>query len=81
MVSEQMLTVGALTSFLLYAGYTALSLSGLTSFYTELNKGIVAGYFCVAEGFECLSFRFVLLRHWRCYKDLGNFRSDTEYTD
>lgn len=42
LVSEQMLTVGALTSFVLYAGYTAISLSGLSSFYTELNKGIGA---------------------------------------
>lgn len=42
LVSEQMLTVGALTSFVLYAGYSALSLSSLSNFYTELNKGIGA---------------------------------------
>lgn len=34
------LTIGALTSFILYAGYTAISINGLSNFYTELNKGI-----------------------------------------
>lgn len=34
------LTVGALTSFILYAGYTAISINGLSNFYSELNKGI-----------------------------------------
>ncbi|XP_062553770.1 ATP-binding cassette sub-family B member 10, mitochondrial [Armigeres subalbatus] len=40
MVSNSEMTVGALTSFILYAGYTALSIGGLSNFYTELNKGI-----------------------------------------
>lgn len=42
LVSMSQLTVGALTSFVLYAGYSALSLSGLSNFYTELNKGVGA---------------------------------------
>lgn len=39
LVSEGQMTIGALTSFILYAGYTAISLGGLSNFYTELNKG------------------------------------------
>uniref|UniRef100_A0A1Q3FA45 ATP-binding cassette sub-family B member 10, mitochondrial n=1 Tax=Culex tarsalis TaxID=7177 RepID=A0A1Q3FA45_CULTA len=40
MVSNSEMTVGALTSFILYAGYTAISIGGLSNFYTELNKGV-----------------------------------------
>lgn len=40
LVTSNELTVGALTSFILYAGYTAISLGGLSSFYTNLNKGV-----------------------------------------
>lgn len=40
MVSDNELTVGALTSFIMYAAYTAISIGGLSSFYTELNKSI-----------------------------------------
>lgn len=40
LVSDGQMTIGALTSFILYAGYTAISLGGLSNFYTELNKGI-----------------------------------------
>lgn len=40
LVASNELTVGALTSFILYAGYTAISLGGLSSFYTNLNKGV-----------------------------------------
>ena len=39
LVNEGQLTIGALTSFLLYAAYTAISIGGLSNFYTELNKG------------------------------------------
>lgn len=39
MVQNQM-TVGALTSFILYAGYSAISIGGLSNFFTELNKGV-----------------------------------------
>lgn len=42
LVANSELTVGALTSFILYAGYTSISISGLSNFYTELNKGIGA---------------------------------------
>ncbi|VVC95380.1 unnamed protein product [Leptidea sinapis] len=38
----EQLTVGNLTSFLLYAAYVGISIGGLSSFYTELNKGIGA---------------------------------------
>lgn len=36
------ITVGALTSFLLYAGLTSISLGGVGNFYTEINKGVGA---------------------------------------
>lgn len=42
LVNENNITIGALTSFILYSGYTALSLGGLGNFYTEMNKGIGA---------------------------------------
>uniref|UniRef100_A0A0K8SJ49 ATP-binding cassette sub-family B member 10, mitochondrial n=2 Tax=Lygus hesperus TaxID=30085 RepID=A0A0K8SJ49_LYGHE len=42
MVSDSTLTVGSLASFLLYAAYIGVSISGLSSFYTELNKGLGA---------------------------------------
>lgn len=41
-VSDQ-LTIGALTSFILYAAYSAVSINGLSNFYTELNKGVGSG--------------------------------------
>ena len=40
MVASNEMTVGALTSFILYAAYTAISIGGISNFYTELNKGI-----------------------------------------
>lgn len=40
LVNDGQMTIGALTSFILYAGYTAISLGGLSNFYTELNKGV-----------------------------------------
>lgn len=40
LVFDERLSVGALTSFVLYAAYTAISINGLSNFYTELNKGI-----------------------------------------
>lgn len=42
MVATEQLTVGNLTSFLLYAAYVGISIGGLSSFYTELNKGVGA---------------------------------------
>ncbi|XP_047028238.1 ATP-binding cassette sub-family B member 10, mitochondrial [Helicoverpa zea] len=42
MVAAEQLTVGNLTSFLLYAAYVGISIGGLSSFYTELNKGVGA---------------------------------------
>ncbi|XP_055903419.1 ATP-binding cassette sub-family B member 10, mitochondrial isoform X2 [Eupeodes corollae] len=41
-ISDQ-LTIGALTSFILYAAYSAISINGLSNFYTELNKGVGSG--------------------------------------
>ena len=40
LVASEQMTIGGLTSFLLYAGYTAISIGGLSNFYSELNKGI-----------------------------------------
>lgn len=42
LVASDEITVGALTSFLLYAGLTSISLAGVGNFYTELNKGVGA---------------------------------------
>ncbi|XP_013173003.1 PREDICTED: ATP-binding cassette sub-family B member 10, mitochondrial-like [Papilio xuthus] len=42
MVATEQLTVGHLTSFLLYAAYVGISIGGLSGFYTELNKGLGA---------------------------------------
>ncbi|KAL3266073.1 hypothetical protein HHI36_010259 [Cryptolaemus montrouzieri] len=43
MVSSQAISVGQLSSFLLYAAYIGISIGGLSSFYSELNKSIGAG--------------------------------------
>ncbi|XP_031835599.1 ATP-binding cassette sub-family B member 10, mitochondrial [Nomia melanderi] len=42
MVSDSSITVGNLSSFLLYAAYVGISLNGLSSFYVELNKALGA---------------------------------------
>lgn len=42
MVSSQTITIGNLSSFLLYAAYIGISVSGLSSFYSELNKSVGA---------------------------------------
>lgn len=42
MVSQSNITVGNLSSFLLYAAYIGVSLGGLTSFYSEMNRGLGA---------------------------------------
>ncbi|XP_018794573.1 PREDICTED: ATP-binding cassette sub-family B member 10, mitochondrial [Bactrocera latifrons] len=42
LVISDALSIGALTSFILYAGYSAISINGLSNFYTELNKGVGA---------------------------------------
>lgn len=42
MVSDETITVGNLSSFLLYAAYIGISIGGLSNFYSELNKGLGA---------------------------------------
>lgn len=42
MVSSHTISVGNLSSFLLYAAYIGVSVGGLSSFYSELNKSIGA---------------------------------------
>uniref|UniRef100_T1J5T0 ABC transmembrane type-1 domain-containing protein n=1 Tax=Strigamia maritima TaxID=126957 RepID=T1J5T0_STRMM len=42
MMTDAQITVGDLSAFIMYAGYLGLSLGGLTSFYTELMKGLGA---------------------------------------
>lgn len=42
MVSDQTITVGNLSAFLLYAAYIGVSVGGLTSFYSEFNKSLGA---------------------------------------
>lgn len=42
LVSENNITVGSLSSFLLYAAYIGVSMGGLSSFYSEMNRGLGA---------------------------------------
>lgn len=42
MISDETITVGNLSAFLLYAAYTGISLSGISNFYTELNRALGA---------------------------------------
>lgn len=42
LVSEQAISVGELSSFLLYAAYTGVSISGLSTFYSDVNRGLGA---------------------------------------
>lgn len=42
MVSDSSLTIGSLSAFLMYAAYVAISLNGLSSFYSDLNKALGA---------------------------------------
>ncbi|OAD54816.1 ATP-binding cassette sub-family B member 10, mitochondrial [Eufriesea mexicana] len=42
MVSDSSLTIGSLSAFLIYAAYVTISLNGLSSFYSELNKALGA---------------------------------------
>lgn len=42
MLSDSTITVGNLSAFLLYAAYVGISMGGLSSFYSELNKALGA---------------------------------------
>nr|XP_050854280.1 ATP-binding cassette sub-family B member 10, mitochondrial [Vespula vulgaris] len=42
MVSDSTITIGDLSAFLLYAAYVGISMNGLSSFYSELNKALGA---------------------------------------
>ncbi|KAL4238741.1 ATP-binding cassette sub- B member 10 [Mactra antiquata] len=42
MMSQSMLSIGDLSAFLLYAAYVGISMGGMTSFYSELMKGLGA---------------------------------------
>ncbi|CAL7941559.1 unnamed protein product [Xylocopa violacea] len=42
MVADSALTIGSLSAFLMYSVYVGISLSGLSSFYSELNKALGA---------------------------------------
>lgn len=42
MMSEAQITVGELSSFLLYAAFVGVSIGGLSTFYTELMRGLGA---------------------------------------
>lgn len=44
LVASGELTVGALTSFILYSGYVGVSLAKLSTFYSELNAGLGAAH-------------------------------------
>jgi len=43
LVTDNALSVGALSSFLGYAAYIGMSLGGVMSSWTELNRGLGAG--------------------------------------
>ncbi|CAL8111742.1 unnamed protein product [Orchesella dallaii] len=42
LVAEDAITVGALSAFLLYAAYVGVAIGGLSSFYSEMMKGLGA---------------------------------------
>ncbi|XP_039249155.2 ATP-binding cassette sub-family B member 10, mitochondrial-like [Styela clava] len=42
MMQSSVITVGDLSAFLLYAGYVGISIGGLSSFYTNINKSLGA---------------------------------------
>ncbi|KAI9362882.1 P-loop containing nucleoside triphosphate hydrolase protein [Pilaira anomala] len=42
MVMDNVITIGELTSFMLYTAYVGTSLGGMTSFYSEIMKGVGA---------------------------------------
>lgn len=42
LVAEDAISVGNLSSFLLYAAYIGISIGGLSNFYSEMNKGLGA---------------------------------------
>ena len=42
LVTEQSLSVGQLSSFLLYAAYVGIAFGGMSSFYSEMSKGLGA---------------------------------------
>ena len=42
MVTENIITVGSLSAFLLYAAYVGVAIGGLSSFYSEMMKGLGA---------------------------------------
>ena len=42
MMQAGQLTVGDLSAFLLYSGYVAISIGGLSSFYSAINKSVGA---------------------------------------
>ena len=42
MMQGGQITVGDLSAFLLYSGYVALSISGLSNFYSSINKAVGA---------------------------------------
>ena len=43
LISAGTLTVGQLSSFLVYAIYVGVSVEGMAGFYSELKRGIAAG--------------------------------------
>ncbi|GIY79627.1 ATP-binding cassette sub-family B member 10, mitochondrial [Caerostris extrusa] len=42
MMNENQITIGSLSSFLLYAAYVGISIGGLSTFYSELMRGLGA---------------------------------------
>lgn len=42
MVANSIITIGELSSFLMYTAYAGSSMFGLSSFYSELMKGVGA---------------------------------------
>ncbi len=42
MVSQSIITIGSLSAFLLYAAYVGVAIGGLSSFYSEMMKGLGA---------------------------------------
>nr|CAD7585962.1 unnamed protein product [Timema genevievae] len=62
MVSDQHITVGNLSAFLLYAAYIGVSIGGLSSFYSELNKGL-GGLVPITEPRGHITFQHITFRY------------------
>lgn len=77
LVTESALTVGQLSSFLLYAAYVGIALGGVSSFYSEMNRGLGAS----SRLFTLMDRVPMIPTHGGIKLPLDGFRGDIEFTD